>query len=459
MRIAFTTLGCRLNQFESDALGRMARESGHQVVPCSEPADVVVVNTCAITHEADADSRQRVRQLQRRQPGARVVVTGCYASASPDEVARLPGVALVAGNAEKHALIEQIERLAGREPSAAGEDASAPVVHVRPGDLGRHQRVAALRPELAPERSRAYLKIQDGCDYRCSFCIVPSVRGRSASVPVATVRAQLAELIAADVPEVVLTGVHLGTYGRDLEPRVRLEGLITEHLLPLLRPGVTRLRLGSLDPHEVSPALVDALAEHGGRRLCRHLHLPVQSGDDGVLRRMRRAHTVRDLQALTATLARRVPGVALGTDVIVGFPGETDEDFDRTYALLESLPLMYLHVFPFSPRRGTAAWSQHAEQPVTPQRRAARSRALRELSRRSARDFAAAHVGAELDVVFHRRRHRRSGAMVALTDNYLRVAVESDDDRLLGALARVRIEEVDGDGGARGRLVDASIRA
>ena len=246
MRIAFTTLGCRLNQFESDALGRMARESGHQVVPCSAPADVVVVNTCAITHEADADSRQRVRQLQRRQPGARVVVTGCYASASPDEVAALPGVALVAGNDEKHALIERIERLDARDSGDSG-DSLAPrdEVHVRLGDLGRHQRVAALRPELAPERSRAYLKIQDGCDYRCSFCIVPSVRGRSASVPVDTVRSQLAELIAAGVPEVVLTGVHLGTYGRDLEPRVRLERLISEQLLPLLQPGVTRLRLGS----------------------------------------------------------------------------------------------------------------------------------------------------------------------------------------------------------------------
>ncbi|MCA9716112.1 MAG: MiaB/RimO family radical SAM methylthiotransferase, partial [Myxococcales bacterium] len=339
MRIAFTTLGCRLNQFESDALGRMARESGHEVV-APEQADVVVVNTCAITHEADADSRQRVRQVTRRRPGARVVVTGCYASASPEEVAALPGVALVVGNHEKESLIERLARLAPDAPRDA-----APVVHVRPADLARRRRVAALRPELAPERSRAYLKIQDGCDYRCSFCIVPSVRGRSASVPAARVAAQLDELVAAGVPEVVLTGVHLGTYGRDLEPRARLDALLTEELIPRL--GASRLRLGSLDPHEVSGALIDALERHGGARLCRHLHLPTQSGDDGVLRRMRRAHTSGDLKELTGALARRVPGVALGTDVIVGFPGETDAEFERTRALLESLPLAYLHVFPF----------------------------------------------------------------------------------------------------------------
>lgn len=434
MRVAFATLGCRLNQFESDALAEAARAAGHAVVDVDAAPEVVVVNTCTITGDADADGRQLVRRAARA--GARVVVTGCWATAAPDEAAALPGVALVAGNREKERLVELLERTCAK--------GQAPEIHVAPVDLARRVRVARLRPATQPGRSRAYLKIQDGCDYRCSFCIVPRVRGRSASVPPAEVARQLAELVAAGVPEVVLTGVHLGIYGRDLSPRTRLSALVAE-LLPAL--GGARLRLGSVDPHEVDDALVALLANGG--RLCRYLHLPVQSGDDATLRRMRRAHTAADLKRLVTRLAASVPGIGLGTDVIVGFPGESEAAFEATYALLASLPLAHLHVFPYSPRAGTDA-AGFAEQ-VPPAVKARRTSALRALSAAKERAFAAGQVGARLEVVFHRARHRRTGLLVGRADNGLSVRVDGDD-ALLGRTARVEVVAAEG-GAALGRLV------
>ncbi len=431
MRVAFATLGCRLNQFESDALAHMAEEAGHDVVDVAGAPEVVVVNTCTITHEADADARQLVRRAARG--GARVVVTGCWATAAPEEAAALPGVWRVVGNREKEELVGLL-----------GEPASQPAIHVAPVDLLRRVRVARLRPATDPRRSRAYLKIQDGCDYRCSFCVVPRVRGRSSSVPVDEVARQLEGLVAAGAPEVVLTGVHLGIYGRDLRPRASLSGLVAG-LLPRL--GGSRLRLGSVDPHEVDDALIGLLA--GSRGLCRYLHLPVQSGDDEVLRRMRRAHTADDLRALVPRLAREVPGIGLGTDVIVGFPGEDDAAFDATHALLSALPLAWLHVFAYSPRAGTDAACLSGQVPADIKER--RSRALRALSTTKARAFAAAQVGSRVAAVVHRARHRRSGLLVARADNGLTALVDGPDG-LLGRAVELEVEAADGEV-VRGRLV------
>jgi threonylcarbamoyladenosine tRNA methylthiotransferase MtaB len=430
MRVAFATSGCRLNQFESDALEDMARRAGHEVVAADAEPELVVVNTCTITHEADADARQQVRRAARG--GARVAVTGCWATAAPEEAAALPGVVLVAGNREKERLFDLL-----REP---GESR----VHVAPVDLLRRVRVARLRPSADPRRSRAYLKIQDGCDYRCSFCIVPRVRGRSSSLAPDEVARELQGLVAAGIPEVVLTGVHLGIYGRDLQPRSSLSGLVAS-LLPHL--GAARLRLGSVDPHEVDDALIGLLASD--RRLCRYLHLPVQSGDDGVLRAMRRGHTAADLRALVPRLSREVPGIGLGTDVIVGFPGETEAAFAATRELLAALPLASLHVFSYSPRAGTAAAGLSGQVPADIKH--ARCEALRSLSAAKQRGFADGQVGARLHAVVHRARHRRSGRLVARADNGLTLLVDGDD----ALLGRAAVLEVVGGGvPAVGRLVE-----
>lgn len=426
MRVAFATLGCRLNQFESDALEAMARAAGHAVVDAEAAPELVVVNTCTITHEADADARQQVRRAARE--GAKVVVTGCWATAAPAEAAALPGVTLVVGNREKERLFEVLAETCLEE--------HVPKIDVAPVDLLRRVRVSRLRPAADPRRSRAYLKIQDGCDYRCSFCVVPQVRGRSASVPPAEVQAQLAELVAAGVPEVVLTGVHLGIYGRDLRPRVSLATLVAG-LLPLL--GAARLRLGSVDPHEVDEPLVSLLATQP--QLCRYLHLPVQSGDDDTLRRMRRAHTAADLRALVPRLAATVPGIGLGTDVIAGFPGESEAAFAATEALLSSLPLAYLHVFAYSPRAGTdAACLSGQVGAAVKQRRVA---ALRRLSASKQEAFAGSQVGAQVRAVIHRGRHRRTGMLVGRADNGLTVLVEGGD-ALLGRAVVVEVTQADG---------------
>ena len=422
VRVAFATLGCRLNQFETDALERSAREAGHEVVDFAGAADVYVVNSCTITHDADADTRQLVRRAARRSPDARVVVTGCMATADPDSLAAMPEVTRVLGNREK----EHFFDLA----LGTGDDR----VHVAAVDLTRRLRITRLRPAADPRRSRAYLKIQDGCDYRCSFCIVPAVRGRSSSLPPADACAQLQELVAAGVPEVVLTGVHLGTYGRDLTPRSDLVTLLAG-LLPELGPA--RLRLGSVDPHEVDDELIALLA--GDRRLCRHLHLPVQSGDDGVLRAMRRAHTSADLRALVPRLAAAVPGIHLGTDVIAGFPGETAAAFDATAELLASLPLASLHVFSYSERAGTVAATLPGS--VPPEQRLARTRVLRALSQRMDLGFRTSQLGSDVPAVVYRARNR-SGRLVALTDNYIKVQLDGPD-ALLGRGIHVRIESAD----------------
>lgn len=427
MRVAFVTQGCRLNQFESDALARQAREAGHAVVEADETPELVVINTCTITHEADADARQQVRRATRA--GARVVVTGCFATAAPDEVAALPGVERVIGNREKERLFELV---------AATE---APRIHVAPVDLTRRVRVSRLRPELEPRRSRAYLKIQDGCDYRCSFCVVPQVRGRSASVPAEEVAQQLAALVAAGAPEVVLTGVHLGIYGRDLQPRETLASLVAALLT---RVGASRLRLGSVDPHEVSDALVGLLAREPG--LCRFLHLPVQSGSDAVLRRMRRAHKADDLRSLVPRLVREVPGIGIGTDVIVGFPQESEDEFAETLALLAALPLAWLHVFTYSPRGGTAAAGLAGQVPPEVKRR--RRAALGALAAEKGRAFAASQVGARLRAVVHRERRR--GDLVARADNGLTILLRGPDS-LFGRAVEVEVAAADEDV-ARGRI-------
>ncbi len=425
MRVAFATLGCRLNQFETDALERAARAAGHEIVEFSDAAaDLYVVNSCTITHDADADTRQLVRRAAGQRPGARVVVTGCMATADPEALAAMPEVSRVIGNREK----ERFFDLA----IGTGDDR----VHVAAVDLARRQRITRLQPATDPRRSRAYLKIQDGCDYRCSFCIVPQVRGRSSSLPIGDAVAQLRELVAAGVPEVVLTGVHLGTYGRDLAPRSDLCALL-ERLLPEL--GASRLRLGSVDPHEVDTRLISLLA--GDRRLARHLHLPVQSGDDDVLRAMRRGHRAADLRDLLPTLAAAVPGIHLGTDVIAGFPGETPAAFERTVDLLAASPLASLHVFSYSERRGTAAVD--LPDPVAPAERLRRTRILRALSQRLESRFRGAQLGTHATAVVYRAR-ARDGHLVALTDNYLKVCV-SGPDALLGRAIDLRVTALDGE--------------
>lgn len=423
MRVAIKTLGCRQNQYEGDALEESLRRAGHMPVDPGEAADLFIVNTCTVTKEADADSRQMIRRAIRHNPSARVVVTGCYAQVAAKEIASIPGVDLVAGNAEKARLIDLIHGLTAKGP---------PLVAV--GDIQRKRTFESLPPTVAAARSRAFLKVQDGCSYRCSFCIIPETRGPNRSHPPEAALNQLQALLGAGYPEVVLTGIHLGTYGRDLQNRSSITGLVQE-MLQAAAPA--RIRLSSLDPHEVKDDLIGLFARFGN--LCRHLHLPLQSGDDQVLRLMRRAYKADDFRRLVERLVETVPGIAIGTDVIVGFPGEGEAEFDNTYRLLERLPVAYLHVFTYSQRDGTVAASMPKQVPAPA--KAERSFALRSLSEKKWKEFRSAQVGKSLTAVVLDRREARTGRLEALTDNYVTVSFEAGEG-LAGRTVDLTIEAV-----------------
>jgi len=425
MRIAIKTLGCRQNQYESDALQESLRREGHTAAGADEEADLFIINTCTVTKEADADSRQIIRRAVRHNPSARVVVTGCYAQAAAKEIAAIPGVDLVAGNSEKARLTDLIKGLGER---------GSPVIAV--GDIHRSRSFESLPPPVAASRSRAFLKVQDGCNYRCTFCIIPDTRGPNRSQPKEAVLRDLKALVDAGYPEVVLTGIHLGTYGRDLPARTSIAGLVAE-MLEVGAPA--RIRLSSLDPHEVKDDFIGLFTRFG--TLCRHLHLPLQSGDDRVLRLMRRAYRADDFRRLVERLAEAVPGIAVGTDVIVGFPGEGEEEFENTYRLLEGLPISYLHVFSYSQRDGTIAASLPGQVPKAV--RAARSFALRSLSEKKWHQFRGAHVGQPLTAVVLDRRDARTGRLEALTDNYVTVAL-ADAENLIGRVVTLTVEAVTG---------------
>jgi len=426
MRIAFATVGCRLNQFETDALRGKAQAEGHAIVPFDAAAELYVINTCTITAEADADSRRLARQAVRRYPSALVAVTGCYAQAAPEAVAAIPGVDLVLGNGEKPQLLGYVQE--ARKYGGA---------RVFVGGAGGRRQIDDYGPGIDSDRTRAFLKVQDGCNYHCSFCIVPDVRGGNRSQPPDRILEQIRRLHGAGFPEVVLTGIHLGTYGRDLTPPTSLSELCRRIAALEEAP---RLRLSSLDPHEVKPDLIRLLAE--SPRFCRHLHLPLQSGDEQVLRRMRRGHTATQFRDLVERLVAEVPGIAVSGDVIVGFPGEDDRAFQETYDLLEALPMAGMHVFSYSRRPGTDA-AGYADQ-VPRHVKAERSRVLRTLVARKGQAFRRRFLGEALEVVVL-DRDGPDGLLEGLSDNYLRVWF-AGNPALRGGMARVRVEQVTGRG-------------
>lgn len=418
-RVAITTLGCKTNQFESSAIGRTLEAAGYALVPFPGPADAVVINTCTVTSGADADSRHLIRRAAAASPGAVLVVTGCYAQVAPGEVAGFPGVDYVVGHADK-----------GRIPEilATGKRARAAVV--RP-PLTRVWDDRALAAGPAEGRTRAFLKVQDGCDAFCTFCIVPFARGRSRSLPIEVARARLRALAAEGYREVVLTGIHLGDYGRDLDPPA--------DLLDLLRgfeadAAIPRLRLSSLFPSQLTPAFVDHFAS--SRMIVPHLHLSIQSGDDGVLARMRRQYRRAEIEAAVRAVTARVPDLGLGADLIVGFPGESERAFEETLAMVDALPFTYLHVFPYSPRRGTAA--ARFPDPVPPAVLKRRSRRLREAVARKRAAWHARFVGRTVEVLAERAGDGRSR-------EYLRVRIERPDVRLVDRLVAVEVLADDGE--------------
>jgi threonylcarbamoyladenosine tRNA methylthiotransferase MtaB len=403
MRVAVATLGCKVNQYDTATIETRLRNAGCEIVSFAAPADVYVVNSCTVTDRADAESRQLARRARRVNPAARVIMTGCFAQINP-QAAAIPEVDHVVG----------LNRLPDLLRAVRGELACGERIVV--DDLRTARRVKTLGAEAFPGQTRAFLKIQEGCDLFCSFCIVPFARGRSRSVPPRQVLGHLHDLAVRGFQEVVLTGVHLGGYGADLDPRVDLCALLE---MIAEQPPVPRIRLSSIDPPEVTPRLLDLMARCDC--LCPHLHIPVQAAEDGVLHRMRRKYDTAFLRDVAAEIRVRLPAAAIGTDVIAGFPGETDAQFAASRDLLAALPLTYFHVFPYSRRSGTTAakMSEHVPPAIIKQR----ARQLRALGERKRVEFSRSFVGGELQVLMEQASQRHAGRIGGYSRNYQRVEV------------------------------------
>ncbi len=416
-RVAITTLGCKVNQYDTASIQERLSAEGHQCVPFSESADVYIVNSCTVTNQADAESRQLARRAKRRNPNARVIMTGCYAQVNPTAVAAVPEIDFVVGLNR----LDDLVRLVSDESPADHKPAhNIFVSNLRKSEHGTPPRIDTFGAVTFHGQTRAFLKIQEGCDLFCTFCIVPMSRGKSRSVEPRKILDSLDRLAAQGFQEVVLTGIHLGGYGEDLDPTVDLTWLL--EAIEERRP-VPRIRLSSLDPHEISESLMQLLT--GSELLCPHLHIPLQWGEDSVLARMRRRYDTTLAREVLSQLRERLPTAALGTDLIVGFPGEGEEEFARGMDFLEESPFTYFHVFPYSVRSGTTA-AKFSDK-VPPAVITTRARQVRTLGERKKADFARQFVSATLPVLFEHTRDKASGLLKGYSRNYLRVLAEGSD--------------------------------
>jgi len=417
-KVAVTTLGCKVNQCESAGIAEAVAVRGMTLVPFEAEADCYIVNTCTVTGRTDDQSRRLIRRTIRRNPAAALLVTGCYAQRAPEEIARIPGVRIVAGNGEKSRLPELLEKLA---------TGKGPQIHV--GDIRSEKKFSPLGATAIPGHTRAFLKIQDGCDALCSYCIVPRVRGGSRSLRPAEIQDGIVSLAGRDFHEVVLSGIHLGAYGRDLVPATDLTAVVRR--IAEERP-IERLRLSSIEPREITGELLSLIGSPG--IVCRHLHIPLQSGDDGILAAMNRDYDAAFFRDLIRNITATISGIAIGIDAMVGFPGETEAAFANTLRLVEELPFAYLHVFPFSRRPGTPAAAMPGQVPEADKKR--RVERLRTIGAEKRRLFAEKFIGAPLSVLIEGKKDKSTGFFTGFSDNYIPVVCRgaADANRIVSAL-------------------------
>ncbi|MFC1902906.1 tRNA (N(6)-L-threonylcarbamoyladenosine(37)-C(2))-methylthiotransferase MtaB [Chloroflexota bacterium] len=412
VKVALDTLGCKLNQAETELLAKQFAEAGYRIVSPDDNADVYILNTCTVTHIADRKSRRRLRLAHGQNPGALVVATGCYAERARRELAQIEGVDIVIGNDEKPHLLQLLEE-SGR---ISHPDSSPPESEV----------------EFHPaSRTRSFIKVQDGCNNYCTYCIVPLVRGREKSLPLRQVVAEVGQQCSKGYKEAVLTGTEIGSYHYDGTKLAQLvERVLNE-------TDITRLRLSSLQPQEILPELINLW---GDRRLCRHFHLSLQSGSDSVLERMGRRYSAGDYQSAVALIRKSMPEAAITTDVIVGFPGETSEEFKESHNFCKQMEFARIHVFPYSPRPGTQAALMPDQ--VNAQVKKQRTDRMLALARESARNFRQQFLGEIVEVLWEKQD---GGVWSGLTDNYIRVYTKSDED-LTNQLLSVKLERLWRDG-------------
>ncbi len=426
-RVAFYTLGCKVNSYETEAMWQLFQQAGYRRVDFEEEADVYLINTCTVTNTGDKKSRQVIRRAIRKNPDAVIAVTGCYAQTSPAEVAAIPGVDIVIGTSGRDRLIEYVEQFRKeRQP-----------IHAV-ANIMKQRDFEELNVSAFSDRTRAFLKIQEGCNNFCTFCIIPWAKGLSRSRKPENVIAQVKQLVKAGYKEIVLTGIHTGGYGEDLE-NYRLADLLWD--LDQVE-GLKRIRISSIEASQIDERVIDVL--NRSEKMCRHLHIPLQAGDDAVLKRMRRRYTVAEFRDKILRLHQAIPNVAITSDVIVGFPGETDEQFMNGYRFIEELGMYQLHVFPYSKRTGTPA-ARMPDQ-VPDEVKQARVQKMIELSRRLSLAYAQKFVGDVLEVIPERpyKEDPTSGLYMGYSDNYLQVVFPATEE-MVGKVCRVRIDRAEPD--------------
>lgn len=424
------TLGCKVNQCESEAISRSMASDRHTHANKNETADIVIINTCTVTQKASMQSRQAVRRAIRTHPDAKIIVTGCYAQTEPEAFEQIQGVHAIVGNTDKNRIAESFLS------SPLSKEPSRPLTIA--GDIFKHNEFDQFPAYAYGSRTRPFLKIQDGCNAFCTYCIVPYARGKSRSLSPDKVMDQLAELGEKGYREVVLTGIHIGCYGLDLHPRTDLYSL----LAAIKDKGaIDRIRISSIEPAELTPAIIELSAQDndGGTAICRHFHIPLQSGDNTILNKMHRPYD-RDLfKDLVHHIRKTVPDAAIGVDTLIGFPGETDAAFENTWSLIHELPVSYLHVFPFSPRKGTPAFSYPDKVPEHIIK--ARCKKMRTLGEEKRAAFYRSQIGRTCQVLIEEKRDRETGLLKGFSSNYIPVRL-SGRDSLCNTQQSVKITHI-----------------
>lgn len=434
--------GCRASRSDGEAIAANLRHSGIPAAEAVDSAHVVIVNTCSVTSEADRQARAWLRRVRRQNPTARIVVTGCYAQRSPEELAALPEVDAVVGNSHKSMVAEVALRFGAPANTATGfVPASALAPAVYHDDAFAHAELAALPFAPDARQTRPNLKVQDGCGNRCSFCIIPTTRGPSRSVSLDTCLENVRRYVRHGGHELVLSGINLGRWGRDFAPSQRFEELVAAILC---QTSLSRLRLSSIEPMDWSAELLAlyrqyAVGDHP--RLARHAHLPLQSGSDTILRRMHRRYRPWHYAERLAAIRGLLPDAAIGADVMIGFPGETDALFQESYDFIAAQPFTYLHLFPFSARPGTPGWELHRQQPVPASAVRERMAALRALMAERSRAFRQRFPGRTLSAVSIEAESAEASTE-AMTDNFLRLSFTSPEGSPIPGNRRLAVKIV-----------------
>ncbi|CEH33193.1 tRNA (N(6)-L-threonylcarbamoyladenosine(37)-C(2))-methylthiotransferase MtaB [Romboutsia lituseburensis] len=421
-KVAFYTLGCKVNQYETEAMLEMFEKEGYTQVDSEEFADVYVINTCTVTHMSDRKSRQYIRRMKKKNPDAIIAVVGCYSQVSPEEILEIEEVNLVMGTNERRQIVEEIKKIDSSQKASTVDD----IMKVRAFE--------EIEISQSNGRTRAFMKIQDGCDRFCSYCIIPYARGgKVRSRNKESILEEVQKLASNGYKEIVLTGIHVASYGKDLKDEQMTLLSVIKEINEV--EEIERIRLSSVEPVLFTDEFVNEVSKMP--KVCPHYHLSLQSGCDETLKRMNRRYTTTEYKEIVDRLRENIPNVAITTDVIVGFPGETNDEFNKTYEFLRDIELSQMHIFKYSPRKGTPAATMDNQ--IDPQMKQFRSDKLLNLNKENFNKFASKFVGQELDVLFEQsvEQNRYEG----LTSNYIRVVVETDKD-IQGQILKTKILDV-----------------